>query len=290
MQKRLQNVFMQFSEIENCTFEPETGTMNRNKIDNTEFVPGEFFTKMGMNLTNSNPKIYKQGCIKQARRLLAAGESDKSMTAMHSGFNIMRVFKHNNQADYSAWQNHKNMEEKGAFKAPGLSKLRDIVDKKYHEGEKSGKGWLYKLLGKWSDDSEQMIKDNKQKKAVYAEDMENKVLAPLYEEAWDILSRHINDAKEEHKAQVRKHEQSKKLKKTFKALNDQLEDGFEEGQDNADSTDPNDTDQRKIYKTIMCPMKAECSKVKMQRWPFSGLSSKQKFGKDCPYAHHPMEL
>lgn len=40
----------------------------------------------------------------------------------------------------------------------------------------------------------------------------------------------------------------------------------------------------------MCPLKDQCSKVKMQRWPSSGLKSITKFGKDCPYAHHPMEL
>jgi len=53
---------------------------------------------------------------------------------------------------------------------------------------------------------------------------------------------------------------------------------------------PEEIDQRKIYKTIMCPLKADCPKVKMQRWPSSNIPSKEKFGKDCPYAHHPMEL
>ena len=114
MAGRLKNVFMQFSEIENCKFEPETGTMNRNKVDNSEFVAGEFFTKMGVNLVSSNPRIYKQGVLKQARRWMNQGESAKSLTAMHAGFNIMRVFKKFNGADYAAWQNHKKMKE-GAF-------------------------------------------------------------------------------------------------------------------------------------------------------------------------------
>jgi len=37
-------------------------------------------------------------------------------------------------------------------------------------------------------------------------------------------------------------------------------------------------------------MKEQCQKVKMQRWPSSSLKATTKFGKDCPYAHHPMEL
>ena len=57
-----------------------------------------------------------------------------------------------------------------------------------------------------------------------------------------------------------------------------------------DDDDPDEVDYRKIYKTIMCPLKEQCSRVKMQRWPSSSLKSTTKFGKDCPYAHHPMEL
>ena len=40
----------------------------------------------------------------------------------------------------------------------------------------------------------------------------------------------------------------------------------------------------------MCPLKNECPKVKIQRWPSSSIKSHKKFGKDCPYAHHPLEL
>lgn len=170
-----------------------------------------------------------------------------------------------------------------------------MVDKKFHDAEKHGKGWLFKLIEKWDEESAQIIKDNKEKKAVYAEDLDNEVMQPLYEEAWELLSRHVEEAREEHKALQRKAENQIRLKKTYTALHEQLDDGFEDtgaevDPKHPDRTDPADLDQRKIYKTIMCPMKAECSKVKMQRWPFSGIPSKQKFGKDCPYAHHPMEL
>ena len=213
---------------------------------------------------------------------------------MHAGFNIMRIFKKYNSTDYKAWENHKKMKDR-AFTGPGLGKLRDLVDKKFHDGEKHGKGWLYRLIERWDDESTQVVKDNLGKKAVYAEDLDNEVMKPLYDEAWEVLARHVEEAREEQKALERKATNQKRLKDTYKALHEQLDDGFEEtgaeiDPKHPDRTDPGELDQRKIYKTIMCPMKAECSKVKMQRWPFSGIPSKQKFGKDCPYAHHPMEL
>lgn len=45
-----------------------------------------------------------------------------------------------------------------------------------------------------------------------------------------------------------------------------------------------------IYKTIMCPLKEECPKVKNGRWPTSQTKAVVQRGRDCPYAHHPMEL
>ena len=66
---KIKNIFMKISEIENCTFEPETGALNRNwkHIINTtkeprlkqESIPGEYFNRMGENFCKSDPQIYK---------------------------------------------------------------------------------------------------------------------------------------------------------------------------------------------------------------------------------------
>lgn len=40
----------------------------------------------------------------------------------------------------------------------------------------------------------------------------------------------------------------------------------------------------------MCPLKDKCSKIKKPRWPSSKTKSFTKFGEECPFAHHPMEL
>jgi hypothetical protein len=57
-----------------------------------------------------------------------------------------------------------------------------------------------------------------------------------------------------------------------------------------------------IYKSIMCPLKyaylhliiiifrENCPDEVRPRWPISNKKTITKFGKKCPYAHHPSEL
>jgi hypothetical protein len=76
-EKRLKNVFMTFEEIENCTFEPEAGCLNRNWAKATRMindermrkpaVPGEFFARLGDNFCKAEPAIYKRGKMKKAK-------------------------------------------------------------------------------------------------------------------------------------------------------------------------------------------------------------------------------
>jgi hypothetical protein len=51
-----------------------------------------------------------------------------------------------------------------------------------------------------------------------------------------------------------------------------------------------DYSEKIIYKTIMCPLKDKCPHDIRPRWPTSNTKAITKFGKDCPFAHHPMEL
>lgn len=140
MQKRLRSVFMQFSEIENCTFEPQAGNLNphslaydkKRGIAEKDFVAGEFFAKMGTDLINSNPSIYKKGILKRAQRLMRSGESDMSLSILFDGFNLAKVLQHFNKAEYAAWQNHKSKHDKGAFQGKGLEKLAALVEDKFH--------------------------------------------------------------------------------------------------------------------------------------------------------------
>ena len=45
-----------------------------------------------------------------------------------------------------------------------------------------------------------------------------------------------------------------------------------------------------LFKTIMCPLRDICPQIHKKRWPASSLASVTKFGSECPYAHHLMEL
>jgi len=62
--------------------------------------------------------------------------------------------------------------------------------------------------------------------------------------------------------------------------------------DNNSKSDPGDTLEASaiLFKTIMCPLKDRCSKVQKIRWPYSSIKSIVRFGANCPYAHHGMEL
>lgn len=69
----------------------------------------------------------------------------------------------------------------------------------------------------------------------------------------------------------------------------QLDAGIEDGGGDGGDDASQDSDLR-LYKTIMCPLKHECPKLIAPRWPASKYKSITRFGKFCPYAHHPMEL
>jgi len=51
---------MTFAEIENCKFEPETGTLKEDPLNETEsLVPGDYFERMGTNFQRANPNLFK---------------------------------------------------------------------------------------------------------------------------------------------------------------------------------------------------------------------------------------
>jgi hypothetical protein len=45
-----------------------------------------------------------------------------------------------------------------------------------------------------------------------------------------------------------------------------------------------------LFRTIMCPLREKCPKDMRPRWPTSNTKSVTKFGEECPFAHHQMEL
>lgn len=53
---------MQFSELENCKFEPQCGSLANDK--EKEAVAGEYFEKFGDNFQTKNPELFKYGKMK----------------------------------------------------------------------------------------------------------------------------------------------------------------------------------------------------------------------------------
>lgn len=85
---------MTLDEVKNCTFEPDTGSMNpvKSKYQPKEqSKPGQFFDNMGLNFSNSDPRIFKQGLIKQSQRYMRDGKWDDSMKILYDGFSIDKV-------------------------------------------------------------------------------------------------------------------------------------------------------------------------------------------------------
>ena len=93
---------MTFEEIQNCTFEPEAGCLNRNwkkatRIINDErlkkeAVPGEFFDRLGDNFCKAEPAIYKRGKLKKAKLLWRQGDPDKAFATLCEGFNLGQLY------------------------------------------------------------------------------------------------------------------------------------------------------------------------------------------------------
>jgi hypothetical protein len=140
---------------------------------------------------------------------MRAGDSDQSLSVLLEGFNIAKVLQHFNKTEYAAWQNHKSMVDKGAFKA--IPALANLVEEKYHS-KAHRSGWFFKMLDQWVDRANQAVKDHKEKKAVYAEAFDSPSTQALYEEVWELLQEHIKEQHEAHKAEQRKQKQQTKLK------------------------------------------------------------------------------
>lgn len=79
-QNALKKVFMVSSDSQNCTFEPEAGSLNKNIEQVIRANPNlnrdgffeepeadAFFTKLGKNFEKSHPEVYKAGVVKRAK-------------------------------------------------------------------------------------------------------------------------------------------------------------------------------------------------------------------------------
>ena len=98
-----------------------------------------------------------------------------------------------------------------------------------------------------------------EKKSVYAEQLDAASFQALYEECWDLLQLIFKKKEDEEKRFATHKRAGKDLTRIQKVYKEQLETGFDEPGEGEESTEK---DYRKIYKTIMCPLKERCPKYK----------------------------
>ena len=94
------------SDIQNCTFEPEAGSMSKNlelalranpNLRKEGFLdepdPEAYFTKLGKNFESSHPEVYKAGILKRAKLKYSQGKYEEAMNQLCDGFNIDSIKK-----------------------------------------------------------------------------------------------------------------------------------------------------------------------------------------------------
>lgn len=94
------------SELQNCTFEPEAGSMSkhleaalqanpnlRKEGFTDEPDPEAYFQKLGKNFETSHPEVYKLGILKRAKLKYMQGKYEDAMNILCDGFNIESIKK-----------------------------------------------------------------------------------------------------------------------------------------------------------------------------------------------------
>jgi len=156
--KALESVYMLGSELENCTFEPEAGSMSKN-IETTlranpnlrqedvveEPDPEAYFNKLGKNFETSHPEVYKAGVLKRARLKYMQGKYEEAMNTLSEGFNINSIkkrfdpkfMKHLAGDLFLKIKQERQAKEKAeANKASGVSFLNKRIQREEPESQK----------------------------------------------------------------------------------------------------------------------------------------------------------
>lgn len=102
----MKDVLMTNSEIANCTFEPEAGSLSKNIEQvlqanpnlrkegyTNEPDPEAYFSKLGKNFESSHPEVYKLGVLKRAKLKYSQGKYEEAMNILCDGFNIDSIKK-----------------------------------------------------------------------------------------------------------------------------------------------------------------------------------------------------
>ena len=143
---------MQYSEVENCTFEPEAGSLHPNwrniaKISKeqrfrADTVPGEYFNRMGDNFCKSNPALYKKGKFKKAMTNWRSGKYQEVLNILCEGFDLTKLFMHYRAHQFKIWNDFRTEEKKEEKLKNEKNKAKpndkEVLNKKKEEVHKGG--------------------------------------------------------------------------------------------------------------------------------------------------------
>lgn len=154
MKKKLKGIFMQFSEVENCTFEPEISAPPPGANMNEEAdrgVPGAFVKRMGTDFSRSDPSIYKFGKIRRAKTILRAGGVEDCIKKLCEGFDLCLVYMKYRPAEYKLWSDHRKlMLEQEKVHDNELKKQRTLQQAKAPESDELTGEQLKEINDVWS--------------------------------------------------------------------------------------------------------------------------------------------
>lgn len=271
--KAIDNVLMLQSEQDNCTFEPEAGSMSKT-IDLAlranpnlrkdglldEPDPEAYMKKLGQNFEKSHPEVYKAGVLKRAKLMYKEGKFEEALKRLYDGFNVESIRRRFNP-DYMK----KMVVEK--------SILEKMLKKKEQDKRGSSANGLTRIQGMKDEPDSQKKRPE--------EDWENKKLLPIFEEAYKLINE-IEQRKTKAEQRIKRIErQQSRMRKSMKSFS-----VYKRSQTRIDIS----KEEKILFRSIMCPLKDKCPRDMRPRWPTSNTKSITKFGAECPFAHHPMEL
>jgi len=213
---------------------------------NAESDHTTYFNKHGDNFTKTHPEVFKSGKLKKAKLEAKEGKYEKALGTLGEGFNLTSL-----QARFDPTYLTKKKFVKDL--------MHKIKEKREHSVE-SKKAANDASIAHMKED----VKDKQ--KEMPSEDFENIKLMPILKEAYDLF--HMLDSrKAEAEKKIKDIEESKKKLIETKKQNERRS-----------ILDDIESKTSFMFKTIMCPLKDACPKMKKARWPSSALKTVTKFG------------
>jgi hypothetical protein len=204
--------------------------------------------------------------LKKAQREFKNRCYDTALSTLEKAFNVTSL---------------KNYFDPNWYKRKMAEALKTAMSKK-SEGDKKEEGLAEttKTEKKVTADAIEELREKTEdkQKGMLHEDFEKKKLKPVLEEAYKLVCAIEEKTQSKDLVTAKLNKQKEKLEERITKLK-----SMETVEDMQENT-------KLLFKSIMCPLGAQCPKDNRQRWPASSTKTVTPFGRNCLYAHHYHEL